>query len=102
MREMLREVRSKNGGEYDKEGYYVGIKTGTAETYDAKGNYTSDRTVAGAIGFGGVADENAMPQYVVIVRLDGDTLLWGSQNAVPVFTQISNYMLEYLRLAPRR
>lgn len=101
MREMLREVRSVNGGANDLPGYAVGVKTGTAETIDANtGRYTSDRTVAGALGFGGSAAEGALPEYVIMVRLDGTVLLWGASDAVPIFTELSNYMLEYLRIEP--
>ena len=35
-----------------------------------------------------------------MIRLDGNSLLWGSLDAVPVFTEISNYLLEYLRIEP--
>lgn len=98
MRTMLEEVRSVNGGDNDLPGFRVGVKTGTAETLNASGTYTSDKTVAGALGFGGEDAEGAMPQYVVMVRLDGERLLWGSQDAVPIFTEISNYMLQYLRI----
>ena len=100
MREMLVGVRGVNGGAADLPGYRIGVKTGTAETYDASGSYTSDRTVAGALGFGGVNDYNAVPDYVIIVRLDGNTLLWGSYDAVPIFSEISNYMLQYLQIRP--
>ena len=100
MRGMLQEVRSVNGGYADKRGYNIGVKTGTAETYDESGKYTSKRTVVGAIGFGGSAKEGALPEYVILVRIDGNTLLWGVSNAVPVFTELSNYMLDYLRIEP--
>ena len=101
MRDMLEEVREHNGGRNDLPGYSVGVKTGTAETIDAKtGAYTSDKTVAGALGFGGSAAEGALPEYVIMIRLDGNVLLWGSQDAIPVFTELSNYMLEYLRIEP--
>lgn len=100
MRGMLNEVRSVNGGYADKQGYNIGVKTGTAETYDESGKYTSNRTVVGAIGFGGSAKEGALPEYVILVRIDGNTLLWGVSNAVPVFTELSNYMLDYLRIEP--
>jgi cell division protein FtsI/penicillin-binding protein 2 len=101
MRDMLREVRSVNGGANDLPGYSVGVKTGTAETIDPKtGRYTSERTVAGALGFGGSAEADALPEYVIMIRLDGTVLLWGAQDAVPVFTELSNYMLEYLRIEP--
>ena len=101
MREMLISVRKVNGGYADLPGYRVGVKTGTAETYNERGEYTSDKTVAGAIGFG-ESGNGGTPEYVVLVRLDGDRLLWGSYDAVPVFTQISNYMLQYLRIQPAK
>ena len=100
MRGMLQEVRSFNGGQGDLKGYNIGVKTGTAETYDASGKYTSNRTVVGAIGFGGSAAEGALPEYVILIRMEGNTLLWGVSNAVPVFTDLSNFMLQYLRIEP--
>jgi cell division protein FtsI/penicillin-binding protein 2 len=101
MRKMLQEVRSENGGANDLPGYRIGVKTGTAETLDQYGNYTSKKTNASALGFGGLNSDDELPKYVVMVRLDGETLLWGSQNAVPVFTEISNYLLQYLRMQPK-
>lgn len=98
MRSMLESVREVNGGVADPQGYSIGVKTGTAETYDTSGLYTSDATVAGAVGFGG--RKGKKPEYVVLVRLRGSRLLWGSEDAVPVFTEISNYMLRYLRISP--
>ena len=100
MRGMLQEVRSVNGGYADLKGYNIGVKTGTAETYDESGKYTSSRTVVGAIGFGGSAKEGALPEYVILIRMEGNTLLWGVSNAVPLFTELSNYMLQYLRIEP--
>lgn len=100
MRTMLNGVRSVNGGAADIQGYSVGVKTGTAETYDESGSYTSNKTIASAVGFGGERGDGALPQYVIMVRLDGNTLLWGAESAVPVFTEISNFMIQYLRLRP--
>ncbi len=100
MRKMLKEVRSINGGANDPKGYNIGIKTGTAETVNEKGQYTSDKTDASVLGFGGADGEDEIPQYVIMVRLDGNSLLWGSVDAVPVFTQISNYLIDYLRIEP--
>ncbi|MBP5634350.1 penicillin-binding protein 2 [Candidatus Saccharibacteria bacterium] len=100
MRKMLQEVRSVNGGANDLKGYRVGVKTGTAETLDKNGRYTSNKTVAGALGFGGANKDGEMPQYVIMIRLDGNILLWGSLDAIPVFTEISNFMLQYLRIEP--
>ena len=100
MRRMLEEVRGQNGGRHDPAGYSIGVKTGTAETLK-NGHYTSEKTIAGALGFGGSKADGALPEYVVMVRLDGNRLLWGSTDAIPVFTEISNFMLEYLRIAPQ-
>lgn len=101
MRSMLEEVRAnevpRSG---DKAGYKIGIKTGTSETYDASGKYTSDATIASVIGYGRKNEKGSLPEYVVMIRLDGSSLLWGSLDAVPVFTEISNYLLEYLRIEP--
>ena len=99
MRDMLHEVRVVNSGAGDLKGYNIGVKTGTAETYDDQGKYTSKRTNVGAIGFGGSAKEGALPEYVILVRMEANTALWG-RNAVPSFTELSNYMLQYLRIEP--
>lgn len=98
LRQLLMGVRAVNGGKKDPAGYDIGIKTGTAETYDKSGKYTSDATVAGVAGFGGRKGEK--PQYVILVRLRGNRLLWGSQDAEPIFSDINNYMLKYLRINP--
>ena len=101
MRSMLEEVRQKEALTVgDKPGYRVGLKTGTSETYDKNGKYTSDKTIASVIGYGGSKKAGALPSYVIMVRLDGNSLLWGSVSAVPIFTDISNYLLEYLRIEP--
>ena len=99
MRDMLQEVRRVKNPGVDIKGYNIGVKTGTAETYDDSGKYTSERTNVGAIGFGGSAKKGALPEYVILVRLETNTRLWGS-NAVPVFNELSNYMLQYLRIEP--
>ena len=102
MRKMLREVRGENGGKDDLPGYRVGVKTGTAETINPKtGQYWSGKTNVGALGFGGENSDSALPSYVIMIRLDGETLLWGSLDAIPVFTELSNYMLRYLRIEPK-
>ena len=99
MRDMLQEVRKVNSADGDLRGYNIGVKTGTAETYDSQGRYTSERTNVGAIGFGGSAKEGALPEYVILVRMEANALLWG-RSAVPSFTELSNYMLQYLRIEP--
>lgn len=101
MRQMLATVRDQswNGGNDDPAGYIIGSKTGTGETLNDDGAYTSDKTVVGVAGYGMSSREGAMPEYTILVRVDGETLLWGSE-AIKVFTRLSNYMIEYLRIQP--
>lgn len=100
MRQMLITTRrSSTAGQSDKRGYAIGGKSGTAETYDDAGTYTSDTTIASFIGFGGASAD--LPEYVVMVRISGEGQgLQGGADAGPIFTQISNYMIDYLKIKP--
>jgi cell division protein FtsI/penicillin-binding protein 2 len=56
--------------------------------------------VATYIGFGG-ADE---PEYVIMVRVaaPGKGLnLEGGKHAGPIFSDISNWMIDYMKIAPK-
>jgi len=99
MRDMLSHVREKNGGASDPAGYIVGVKTGTGETLNDDGTYTSNKTVVGVAGFGMSSKPGSLPEYTILVRIDGNSFLWGSE-AVSAFSRLSNYMIEYLRIAP--
>ena len=102
MREMLQVARNSVWlGKSDKPGYTIGGKTGTAETVGASGEYTQNETVATYIGYGGTDT----PEYVIMVRIaaPGKGLnLEGGLHAGPVFTEISNWMIDYIKLAPRK
>ena len=100
MREMLWGTRTtlrENGT--DPVGYYIGGKTGTAQVI-RDGKYSMDEWVATYVGFGGV--EGEIPEYTVMVRIwkDGETT-GAEQYALPVFTDISNYMIKYLKIKPK-
>ena len=101
MREMLRIARNSVWlGRDDKQGYNIGGKTGTAESV-IDGQYTQSETVATYIGYGGTDK----PEYVIMVRIaaPGKGLnLEGGLHAGPVFTEISNWMIDYMKLAPRK
>lgn len=101
MRQMLEVARRSSWlGKSDMPGYRIGGKTGTAETVQG-GSYTTDETVGTYIGFGG-ADQ---PEYVIMVRVaaPGKGInLQGDVHAGPIFTELSNWMLQYLTIAPRR
>ena len=101
MKSMLVAARNSSWmGKSDTKGYTIGGKTGTAETISSTGEYTQHETVATYIGFGGTDT----PEYVIMVRVaaPGKGLnLEGGLHAGPIFTNISNWMIDYKKLAPR-
>lgn len=102
MRGMLEEARGTSWmGRSDRPGYVFGGKTGTAETISASGTYTKNETVATYIGYGGTNS----PEYVIMVRVaaPGKGLnLEGEIHASPIFSDVSSWLIDYMKLAPRR
>ncbi len=83
----------------DKPGYYIGGKTGTSQVIK-DGQYANDETIATYLGYGGGDIDN--PEYVIMVSIHGDhRILGGSADAMPIFTDISNWMLDYLKIQPK-
>jgi len=83
----------------DKPGYYIGGKTGTSQVI-VNGQYADDETIATYLGYGGSDIDN--PEYVIMVSIHGDhRILGGSTDAMPIFTDISNWMLDYLKIQPK-
>lgn len=83
----------------DKEGYYVGGKTGTAQVIK-NGEYSFDETWATYVGAGGT--EGELPAYVVMVRIwEENKLADGQNHALPTFNAIKDYVQDYLRIKPR-
>ena len=82
----------------DRDGYFVGGKTGTAQVI-RDGAYSMDEWVATYVGFGGATGE--MPEYLVMVRIwkEGETT-GAEQYAQPVFNEISDFMIDYLKIKP--
>jgi cell division protein FtsI/penicillin-binding protein 2 len=101
LRTMLHNARIKSSiSRGDKHGYITGGKTGTAQVYDpATGKYSDTETIGSYLGFGG----QDKPQYVIMVRVDDSRIggYSGSDAAAPIFTNISNWMLDYLQIQPR-
>lgn len=97
LREMIRAARASSIGSQDKPGYTIGGKTGTAQI-PAAGGYSDKETIASYVGFGG---SNA-PEYVIMVSVYGkDKVFQGARDASPIFTEISNWMLDYLKIQPK-
>lgn len=97
MRSMVYTARQSTFPGQDKAGYEVGGKTGTSQTY-RNGEYVFDQTIASYLGYGG----GSSPRYVIMVEIfrDGRSLQ-GGIDAMPIFTEISNWMIDYLKLQPK-
>lgn len=97
LKKMIHTARNTFYSRLDKPGYYIGGKTGTSQTV-VNGVYADDQTIGTYLGFGGVDT----PRYVIMVEVSGkDKILQGNKDAMPIFTDISNWMLDYLKLQPK-
>jgi cell division protein FtsI/penicillin-binding protein 2 len=98
IKEMTHVARASFKG-IDKPGYYIGGKTGTSQVIK-NGVYADDETIATYLGYGGSDIDH--PEYVIMVSIHGEhRILGGSADAMPIFTDISNWMLEYLKIQPK-
>ncbi|MES2630952.1 MAG: penicillin-binding protein 2 [Patescibacteria group bacterium] len=97
MREMMRVARSSSFGSTDKQGYNIGGKTGTSQVIK-NGQYSDTETIATYLGYGGAET----PEYVIMVSISGENkVLQGARDALPIFTDISNWMIDYLKIQPK-
>lgn len=97
IREVVENARASAFSHVDKKGYSIGGKTGTSQVPKA-GGYSDKETVASYVGYGGAEK----PEYVIMVSMYGEgKVLQGAQHALPVFTEISNWMLDYLKIQPK-
>lgn len=97
MRGMIVGARNAFHGADDRKGYEIGGKTGTSQTI-VNGSYENGQTVATYLGFGG----DSKPKYVIMVQVSGKNKnLAGNKDAMPIFTDISNWMIDYLKLQPK-
>ncbi len=98
MREMLvgnRKIYRANP-KYDK-GFYVGGKTGTAQAV-RDGKYVMNETIASYVGFG-AENKDAQPRYVIMVKFwEKNRALGGDTHAMPAFNEMSEYMIDYLKM----
>ena len=101
MRTMLATARQSSFlSKSDKPGYEIGGKTGTSEAV-VNGSYTQKETIATYIGYGGGKNGS---EYVIMVRVaaPGKGInLQGNLHAGPIFTDISNWMIDYMKIAPK-
>jgi len=98
-RTMIHDARSAFYAGSDRPGYYIGGKTGTSQTIE-NGKYVDNQTVGTYLGFGG--DSQATPRYVIMVQVSGKHMnLEGNKHAMPIFTDISNWIIDYMKLQPK-
>lgn len=99
IKEMTHIARTSSFNNIDKPGYYIGGKTGTSQVV-RDGVYADDETIGTYLGFGGGSIDT--PEYVIMVSIHGERrILGGSTDAMPIFTDISNWMLDYLKIQPK-
>ena len=83
----------------DSERWLVGGKTGTSQVI-VNGKYDDNETIGTYLGFGG--EYGKIPRYVIMVEIAADGRgMGGGSDAKPIFNEISNWMIKYLKLAPR-
>ena len=97
LRSMMEQARSDFYGPQDRPGFKIGGKTGTSQTI-RDGVYVDDQTIGTYLGYGG----DDKPRYVIMVQVSGkDMNLEGGKHANPIFTDISNWMIDYMKLRPK-
>lgn len=96
VRKMAIRARSAFYAGGDKKGYMIGGKTGTSQTI-VNGKYTFDQTIGTYLGFGG----DTKPRYVIMVQASGPGRAIAGDQPIPIFTDISNWMIDYLKLQPK-
>ena len=95
--EMIRTARTTFYAKTDRPGYDIGGKTGTSQTIE-NGKYVDNTTIGTYLGYGG----DTRPRYVIMVEISGKGMnLQGNKDAMPIFTDLSNWMIDYLKLQPR-
>lgn len=100
VREMVHQAHYATYRPDGGEGYYVGGKTGTSQTIDTKtGNYSNDETIATYLGFGG--NDRQKPSYVIMTTVYGKGTYEGGLDAKPIFNELSDWMIDHLKLEPK-
>jgi len=100
MVEILKEVVSERGTAQRASiaGFAVAGKTGTAQKFDQDlGRYSNERSVSSFVGF--VPAEDPVVTILVVVD-EPQGIAWGGQIAAPVFSNIAEEVLHYLKVAP--
>lgn len=96
-KKMIRNARKAFYTQSDRPGYDIGGKTGTSQGI-VNGKYTFNETIASYLGYGG----DTKPRYVIMVQVSAKGKKFeGNVHAQPIFTKISNWMIDYMALQPK-
>ncbi len=95
----MERVVAANNPSAARKGYSVGGKTGTAQIARPEGGYFEDKYNGMYMGFVG----GDKVQYVVVLRIDEPNIpgYAGSQAAGPVFSDISNMLIDNFAVSPK-
>ncbi|MEP6710282.1 MAG: penicillin-binding protein 2 [Candidatus Saccharibacteria bacterium] len=94
---MIHDARAAFYSASDKPGYDIGGKTGTSQTL-VNNSYDNNQTVGSYLGYGG----DTKARYVIMVQVSSPGKTFeGNRDAMPVFTDISNWLLDYMKIAPK-
>lgn len=89
-------------GQFDRPGFYIGGKTGTSQVIDPKtGRYSDDNSIGTYLGFGATRT----PSYVIMVKVDDSKNTGGYEGttaAGPIFNDLNNWMIDYLKIQPNQ
>ena len=93
-------VENGHGKKAGVPGYYVAGKTGTAQVPKKDGlGYEKDINIGSFVGFAPVED----PKFVMLTKIDHPRdVIWAESSAAPLFGEIAQYVLNYLRVPPNR
>lgn len=81
------------------DGYYVAGKTGTAQLVRDDGTYDEYRHNDTFVGFVSVSD----PKAVMVINIDDpQEVPWADLSAGPVFSELGQYIVNYLHIQPDR
>lgn len=95
--DMIHKARGAVFSALDKPGYDIGGKTGTSQTL-INGSYENNQTIGTYLGYGG----DTQARYVIMVEVSAaGKNLEGGLHAQPIFTNVSNWLIDYLKLQPK-
>lgn len=93
-------IENGHGKRAGVKGYYIAGKTGTAQVaFTNRTGYYPNKNIGTFIGFGPVDN----PAFLMIVRIDNPKdVKFAESTAAPAFSDIANFILNYLQITPSR